>query len=633
MAVVQSQGQLVPSSPPMGLQTTTYGAGTLNFYGGFTHDYAAIYRTQPNVRVCVSFFARNIAQLGLKLYRRVSETDRRQESTHAISALLSSPNPWTVASKFKTKMVSDLKIYDETFWVKVRAKDSDRLALVRIPPQFVEGVGGNWMQHEKFRLFGMPDLFVPRDRMIHIYGHNPEDERRGLSPLETIRRILAEDDAAGRYREHFWKNAARMSGVLQHPHALGDGVATRLREQFEAMYAGELNSGRTAILEEGMEFKEMTFSAKDAEYIAARKLSREESASYFHIPPVMVGILEHANFANVEQQHRMTYQDTLAPDLTVIEEELQAQLFYEFDDIEALYLEFNIHEKLKGSFEEETSALQSATGAPYMTRNEARARRNLPPVEGGDVLVIPLNVLEGGQASPTDTAPPKELPRAKSLSKARASRHIDKHKQVLRKFFDRQKRVVMSKLGNKAKSEIDEVFADERWNDELRVELFSLALLTASDFGQQTTGSFGEDFNADGVLAFLEENSRVGAENINLTTKAALAEALSSEERLEAVKHVFDIAASSRSDEIAQTKVTSLASFGVVEGGKQVGAASKQWIVTSSDPRASHAAINGETVGIDEAFSLGGKWPGDPVMDVSEVAGCTCVVEILKEEP
>jgi hypothetical protein len=68
--------------------------------------------------------------------------------------------------------------------------------------------------------------------------------------------------------------------------------------------------------------------------------------------------------------------------------------------------------KLAGSFEEAATQLQTSVGAPFMSRNEARARLNLPHIEDGDGLVTPLNVVVGGQASPTDSAPPpKSLPR------------------------------------------------------------------------------------------------------------------------------------------------------------------------------------------------------------------------------
>ena len=72
-------------------------------------------------------------------------------------------------------------------------------------------------------------------------------------------------------------------------------------------------------------------------------------------------------------------------------------------DPATFYVEFNIAEKLQGSFEEQASAMQTATGGPWMTRSEARARMNLPHIEEADGLVVPLNVLVGGQASPTDS--------------------------------------------------------------------------------------------------------------------------------------------------------------------------------------------------------------------------------------
>jgi len=49
-------------------------------------------------------------------------------------------------------------------------------------------------------------------------------------------------------------------------------------------------------------------------------------------------------------------------------------------------------------------SLQTAIGRPWMTANEGRARMNLTRMDGdADQLVTPLNVLVGGQASPTDS--------------------------------------------------------------------------------------------------------------------------------------------------------------------------------------------------------------------------------------
>jgi hypothetical protein len=90
----------------------------------------------------------------------------------------------------------------------------------------------------------------------------------------------------------------------------------------------------------------------------------------------------------------------------MIQQELELQLLPDFEDISGVYVEFNVHEKLRGSFEEQAIQLQTSVGGPWMTRNEARARMNLPQVPDGDELITPLNVTTGGQASPRDSAPP-----------------------------------------------------------------------------------------------------------------------------------------------------------------------------------------------------------------------------------
>jgi hypothetical protein len=82
----------------------------------------------------------------------------------------------------------------------------------------------------------------------------------------------------------------------------------------------------------------------------------------------------------------MLYQDTLGPIYSQIEEALAVQLLDEYGLWETHYFEFNINEKLKGSFEEQVGSLARAIDGPWMTPNEGRARVNLPALAGGDVL-------------------------------------------------------------------------------------------------------------------------------------------------------------------------------------------------------------------------------------------------------
>jgi HK97 family phage portal protein len=136
----------------------------------------------------------------------------------------------------------------------------------------------------------------------------------------------------------------------------------------------------TPVLEDGMDVKNVSQNFRDAENLDSEKLSREIVAAEYHVPQPMVGILEHATFSNIKEQHKQLYQDCLGPWLVGIEEEIELQLVPEFEDLDpdTFYLEFNIAEKMKGSFEEQADSISKLTGKPVMTTNEGRARLNLP---------------------------------------------------------------------------------------------------------------------------------------------------------------------------------------------------------------------------------------------------------------
>ena len=135
-----------------------------------------------------------------------------------------------------------------------------------------------------------------------------------------------------------------------------------------------------------------------------RKLNREEAAALYQIPLPMVGILDHATFSNIREQHKHLYMDCLGPILEMIVSDLELQLLRDFDDPDDHYLEFNIAAKLAGSFEEQATAIQKLTGGPVMTRDEGRARLNLPRAGGeASKLLTPLNTTTRAAVADDDT--------------------------------------------------------------------------------------------------------------------------------------------------------------------------------------------------------------------------------------
>jgi len=466
-------------------------SNSLNLYG-LNQAYADIYRTQPNVRICVDFKARNVAQLALQVFRRVSDTDRERLVDHDLARWLGKPNPGTTTYRLIEDLMTDFGIYFRAYWLKVRYRGvdgRDAIGLVRLPPEEMTEEGPLYPTAFIWTVNGRERRFAPSE-IVHFAGY-----QRGISPLETLRRILAEESAAGEHREGFWRNAARIDGVVTRPKEVKRYTkeqALDWREQWQAAYAGGQGSGKTVLLQDGEIFTPQSFSAKDSEYTVGGKLRREICAAEYHIPQPMVGILEHATFSNIKEQHKHLYADCLGPDLVMIVQEVKRQLLVECDDQKDIYSEFNIDAKLAGSFEEQAQSLQIAVGKPWMKVNEARAIRNLPRDENPE-----SDEIAPQQGGPSDaTARPGNRPDPNRFTPEPDDEDDDAEASLVAPVLHAARLRQQARLAKLPITERAATFYEQldRWNRELAADLtpivgadHAVALATRANVATLTT--------------------------------------------------------------------------------------------------------------------------------------------------
>jgi HK97 family phage portal protein len=461
-----------PAAPTWGASS-----GSLNLYG-LNQAYGEIYRTQPNVRICVDFLSRNIAQCAIHAFRRVSDTDRVRLADHELVRWLGKPNPTTRRYRLIESLVADLGIYFNAYWLKVRYRGADgraALGFVRLPPNEMQVKGALLPTHFEWTTPNGQVKPFPLSEVVYFNGYNPLNPIMGLSPLETLRRILAEEAAAGDHREAYWRNASRHEGVIERPATAKRWTTEQKadwREQWQARFAGAANAGLVPVLEDGMTFKNTSFSAKDSEYTLGGKLRREICAATYHIPQPLVGILEHATFSNIKEQHKHLYQDTLGPWFENITGEIEAQVLIECEDQTDVYTEFNIAAKMAGSFEEQAQALQLSTGRPWRTVNEARAIQNLPRKE--DPQYDEIAAQQGGPSDASvHPSRPGPVPARPADDEADARVRADRVVQATR--TRQQTRLARLPVVDRAAAFAADL---DRWNRELAADL---AAITGAD--------------------------------------------------------------------------------------------------------------------------------------------------------
>lgn len=442
-----------------------------------------MWRAQPNLRTVVDFYARNISQLRLHLYKR-GDTGSERVRDHAVANLMRKPNAAMAGSDFLYALVADFSLYDEAF-VWVRPADNEAGYVLEVIPS-------SWVQRQVTNALDQPESYtiswgdntrptvIPGDQIIQFKGWTPGDPTRGTSPVHTLRLILEERHAAQKYRNQVWRKSGRLGGTFTRPAdaaAWSDGARRRFMRMVND-FTGNNGSraGEDMLLEDGIKYDRVALVAKEEQFVESAKLSLETVAQVYQINPTMIGMLDNANFSNVREFRRSMYGETLGPVLTRIEDRLNNFLLPMLGVGDEFYLEFNVEAKLRGSFEEQAGVVSTATGAPWQTRNEARRLFNLPDIEGGDEIITPLNVLIGGQASSRDGgANSTQFPGAAPANGEDEEDEEDGEKSVapevteavLLKFLEHQRQSVNSRVGAGRK----DWWEGTRWAKELSSDL------------------------------------------------------------------------------------------------------------------------------------------------------------------
>jgi HK97 family phage portal protein len=606
-----------------------------------------IWSSQPSVRKVVDFIARNVASTPLHAYERVSDADRqRLDPEHPLSQVLAQPSPnipgepaAVTAYRFWHMLLVDWLMFDR--WAAMKLEIGGQLKLQRFPARSFNLMIDHLDRVVAVRFWDANGRSQDLDPARFVWDSGYTDPANkyqspgtaGTSPMATIQAILQEAAEAVAFRRSVWANGARIPAVIlrDRPWPADGKARENFKASWQAFVKGGNKEGGTPILEDGMKLDTIdAFKPQDTGDLEGRKLTDQEVASFYHIAPELVGARE-GNYSNMDAFRQGLYRESLGPYIWEFTAAINLWLTPELSDGKNLYVEADLDAKLAGSFQEQAQVLQTAVGAPWLLRSEARARFNLPEISGTDQLVVPLNVLVGGQASPTDSGS-QNVSSGRPELKARAtvkppSTYVAKLHQVLVDYYRRQRTVVKSQIKGKAKAEW---WDEARWNKELTQDLLPAAYLLATQAGRSTFEQLGipeDEYDADRTLNFLSTMSNNNAKKMNATTYDQIEEALLEEDWESAYDEVYDEAEGWRSDNAAGVLATSLAAWGALEAGRQAGGGTQKIWITGPNPRPSHAEMDGEMVPIDEPFSNGSDWPAD---GMDGEYGCNCSLEIYR---
>jgi len=371
--------------------TSVWGSGAAWDNGWFQKDiHYSHNQIQSNwvVFACETLIAGDISKLALSTVEYIQGVFQKAPTVY--DRLFRKPNGFQIWLQFmecwalsKQRTGNTFVLLERDLATRVRAMyvlDPDR-----VTPLIAE-TGEVYYRLYTDALAGIPyrDVVVPASEIMHDRFNTLFHPLIGLSPLYASCLPASQGLTMQEQSTRFFANGSRPGGLLSTPGILGTDEMRRYKTEWEANFAG-VNSGRTAVLGNGLKYEAIRENAVDSELVGQLNMSAQMICSTFHVPAYKVGVGPTPTYQNAEILNQIYYDDCIQKQLEAAEALLDEGLG--LDDVDGRHLRANF--ELDGLLRMDSKSLagtvKDLVGAGVMTPNEGRAKFNLGPVAGGDI--------------------------------------------------------------------------------------------------------------------------------------------------------------------------------------------------------------------------------------------------------
>lgn len=360
------------------------------------------------VYACVRIRSESVAKLPIKVYQE-DENGVQKQTRHPVYQLLRlRPNPYMSAYDFWKCIEAQNSMYGNAYAsiefdkrgriVGLWPMDASRVKIIVDNDTAASGI-----VQPRSRVFYQVDLGYEQrklspDEVLHFKGGVTLDGIVGLSPLDCLKVTLENGASANKFINNFYKHGLQVKGIVQYVGDLNEKAKSDFRRKFESMSSGLNNSHRIALLPIGYQFQSIAMNMHDAQFLENNQLTIRQIAAAFGIKMHQLNDLTRATHTNVTEQQKEFYTDTLQPILTMYEQELTWKLFLDDELDDGYFFRFNVDAILRADLKTRYEAYRIGVQGGFIAPNEPRRLENLPPMPGGDQLLVNGNMVPITQA-------------------------------------------------------------------------------------------------------------------------------------------------------------------------------------------------------------------------------------------
>jgi HK97 family phage portal protein len=228
-----------------------------------------------------------------------------------------------------------------------------------------------------------------KNEILHIPDVVRPGETRGISRVTALKDNFGLALALESYAARFFGQGASTQGIIEFPGNLTPDQAKQLVDGFDARHKGFRKSHKTGVLSGGAKYVNTSVENDKAQFIDSRRMAVEDVARAFNIPPHLLGLPGTNTYSSVEQNNIAFVTHTLRPIVQKLESAFTPLMMNEPGGSTA-FIKFTLDGLLRGDANSRFSAYSVGLQAGYLTINDIRRLEDLPPVDGGEIIRVPL---------------------------------------------------------------------------------------------------------------------------------------------------------------------------------------------------------------------------------------------------
>ena len=487
------------------------------------------------------------------------------------------------------------------------------------------------------------------EEIIYSFYPDPINQLMGESIMKAGARIIDTGVQIDEYQNSILKNGGKIEGVFKvKSERITEEQLDDIKTQYQQKYGAARKSGEPLFLSGDMDYENMGLTPSELNYLETKKMTLNDIVIMTGVPKSILGSVDDVKYSNSETSEITFMKHTIKPLVMNLSGVLNHFLLPEGEELDFI-------DPVPENKEEIRKDIETGREANALTINEIREKLGFDPINGGDVIYAPINQmpLDGVSGNKSiksidkivhplqDKAFRDKYGQVKEKQLSQEEKRVE---ETMARYFKKQKNRLIEKIeagqGNPQLSEIFNKDMEMSIAETIIRPLLEIVLFNAGSDAMNFTKTFMkvqiDEFIIDvNIRSWIEERIGKFSESVVNTTfsqlEAVFQTAFDSDNPREALikglQDKYAIYETSRAKTIARTETHGAFQKGNYEGYKQSELPIKIWVtVGDANVRDSHGSVDGEEVAINDYFSNGLKFPGDPRGSAENVINCRCSI-------